>query len=270
MKEGIFKESGPMISDKSDSKGFLKRFDGRADAYSKFRPRYPIEVLQVLEKEISFNQGRIVADVGSGTGILSELFLENGNAVYCVEPNEGMRRAAEKSLDRFTPLFISVEGTAEMTNLKDASIDLIVVGQALHWFDIEKTRQEFRRILAGEGHVAIIYNLRKEESEAEKAYEALIQKFGKDRGVIPEVDDDYIKKFFMNSEFRKSVIPNSQTLGREGMLGRLASTSYMPSQGSQVWADVEVEVKRILDRFGCSGQVVLHYDTTMYLGRISF
>jgi ubiquinone/menaquinone biosynthesis C-methylase UbiE len=135
-----------MAGNEADVKGFVKRFQGRADVYSKHRPSYPIGVLLTLRREIGFDRERVVADIGSGTGILSELFLEGGNRVYCVEPNEDMRKAAEEKLRRYAPRYISVDGTAEATNLQGGSIDLVAAGQALHWFDVEKARAEFARI----------------------------------------------------------------------------------------------------------------------------
>jgi ubiquinone/menaquinone biosynthesis C-methylase UbiE len=258
-----------MVDGKVDSKRFFKRFDGRAETYSRHRPRYPLEVLHTLEKEIGLDREKVVADIGSGTGILSELFLENGNTVYCVEPNREMRRAAEKNLSRFAPRFISVDGTAEMTNLRDGSIDLIVVGQALHWFNIKETRREFHRILKGKGHIAIVYNFRKEEGKVEEAYAEVTDKFGRNRADTPDVDDAYIRRFLKNGKFKKFVIPNSQTLDLKGMLGRLASTSSMPPPGSREWIRVEEEVQKIFDKYSDNGLVVMHYDTTIYLGRIS-
>jgi ubiquinone/menaquinone biosynthesis C-methylase UbiE len=248
---------------------FLKRFDGRAEIYSKYRPRYPLEVLHRLEKEIGFDREKVLADIGSGTGILSELFLENGNTVYCVEPNKEMRMTAESYLNRFAPRFISVDGTAEKTNLSDNSIDLIVVGQALHWFNIEETRQEFRRILRRKGYVVIVYNFRKKEGEVEEAYAKVTDKFARNKAGTPDVDDAYIRRFLRNSKFKKSVIPNSQTLDFKGMLGRLASTSSMPLPGSQDWVRVEKKVQEIFGKYSDNGLVVLHYDTIVYVGRIS-
>ena len=75
-----------------------------------------------------------VADIGSGTGFLSELFLQNGNPVYAVEPNDPMRLAAEKSLGHI-PNFHSVKGTAEQTGLPAGGFGFAVAGQAFHWFN---------------------------------------------------------------------------------------------------------------------------------------
>jgi ubiquinone/menaquinone biosynthesis C-methylase UbiE len=116
------------------SEDYTWRFAGKADSYSKYRPSYPERVLSVLKEKTSFDSSKIVADVGSGTGILSRLFLENGNTVYAIEPNEDMRSKAELALARF-PNFHSVKGSAEDTTLEERSVDLITVAQALHWFD---------------------------------------------------------------------------------------------------------------------------------------
>jgi len=189
--------------------------------------------------------------------------------VYCVEPSEDMRRAAEEKLRRYAPRYISVDGTAEATNLKGDSIDLVTVGQALHWFDVKRARVEFARILRREGYVSVVYNRRKKEGGVEEAYGRVIERFAKDRTAVPEVDDAYVARFLKNGEFKKLVMPNSQSLDFQGMLGRLASASYMPPQGDREWIDIEKEVRRIFDEQGGSGVVTLHYNTVLYLGRVA-
>jgi SAM-dependent methyltransferase len=258
-----------MAGNEADAKGFVKRFQGRADVYSKYRPGYPIGVLLALRREVGFNRERVVADIGSGTGILSELFLENGNRVYCVEPNKDMRRAAEEKLKRYAPRFISVDGAAEATNLRGASIDLVAVGQALHWFDVEKARAEFARILRRDGYVSIVGNHRRGEGGVEEAYGRVIDRFAKNRAATPKVDDAYVGRFLKNGEFKKFVMPNSQSLDLQGMMGRLASASYMPPPDDREWIEVEKEVRAIFDKHGSSGVVTLHYDTILYLGRVT-
>lgn len=258
-----------MTADEDRTERFVKRFDGRADVYSRYRPRYPPEVLQTLEEEIGFNRKSVVADIGSGTGILSELFLENGNVTYGVEPNGDMRKAAEKNLKRYLPRFISINGTAEATNLNDDSIDLAAVGQALHWFDLKKARGEFQRILKRRGYVFIVYNYRKKEEGANEAYAELTGRFAKNKADVPHVKGAYVAKFLKNSEFRRFVIPNYQALDLKGMLGRLASASYAPPWGSPEWIDVEKDMHGIFDEYGHEGVVTLHYDTTLYLGKFA-
>src|SRR5713101_5782813 len=112
------------------SADFTERFTGRDTAYSKYRPGYIAEILSILKSEIGFDRDKTVADIGSGTGLLSKLFLQNGSKVFGVEPNDEMRSLADQSLSSL-PNFVSVRGSAENTTLKDSSIDLVTVGQAL-------------------------------------------------------------------------------------------------------------------------------------------
>ena len=253
---------------RASENGHAERFKGRAEDYSKNRPRYPRKLLRILENELEFRKSDTVADIGSGTGILSELFLRNGNLVYCVEPNRDMRRVAEERLKRYAPRFVSVDGTAESTRLEDRSVDLITVGQALHWFDLEKARVEFARILRKEGYVSIVYNRRRKEGRVEEAYGRVTRRFGKNRAAIPKIDDTYVAAFLKNKGFKKFVMPNSQSLGLRGMLGRLASASYMPPQGAREWIRIEKEVTRIFDEHAEGGILTLRYNTVMYLGRV--
>src|SRR4030095_7756801 len=114
------------------------------------RPSYPAAIVNLLETECGLTRAAVVADVGSGPGFLTELFLKHGNRVFGVEPNAEMRVAGERLLAKYQS-FCSIKATAEATALPDSSIDFIVVGQAFHWFDHDATKLEFRRILKAGG-----------------------------------------------------------------------------------------------------------------------
>src|SRR5688572_15000399 len=139
------------------------RFSSRVENYIKFRPGYPKEVIDILKTDCGLTESSKVADIGSGTGILSELFLKNGNRVFGVEPNEPMRTAAERLLSAF-PEFVSVDGSAEATRLEAGSMDFVAAGQAFHWFDRDAAKTEFKRILKPEGWVVLIWNERSIDS----------------------------------------------------------------------------------------------------------
>jgi len=258
-----------LVGENTTESDYLARFKGRADDYSKSRPGYPLELLRILEDEFEFGKGDVVADIGSGTGILSEVFLKNGNRVYCVEPNLDMRRVAEKRLRRYAPRFVSVDGKAESTGLRGKSIDLITAGQALHWFDPDRTQAEFARIIREGGHVAVVYNYRRRRSAAERAYASLVSKYEKDRVSVRYAKDAFVKRFLGKGGIRKFVMPNSQSLDLEGLLGRLASSSYMPRRGTKGWTNVEEDASKMVRELGQGGALVLHYDTTMYVGTTS-
>ncbi|MCB1121892.1 MAG: methyltransferase domain-containing protein, partial [Verrucomicrobiae bacterium] len=141
------------------------RFSNRVDNYVRYRPHYPDALVKTLEEQRVLQGGSIVADVGSGTGISTELFLKKGYSCIGVEPNRDMRLAAEREL-RAYPAFTSAEGSAEETGLEENSVDLVIAGQAFHWFDQQASKLEFNRILKTGGHVALLWNKRNTEGSA--------------------------------------------------------------------------------------------------------
>src|SRR5712691_7831802 len=139
-----------------------QRFSNRVADYVRYRPGYPPAVLDLLRTDCGLRPDHVVADIGSGTGILSKLFLENGNRVFGVEPNAEMRQAGEEYLASYDG-FSSIEGSAESTTLADSSVDFITAAQAFHWFDPQAARREFARILKPGGWVVILWNDRRME-----------------------------------------------------------------------------------------------------------
>ncbi len=144
-------------------------------------------MLEFLTSELGLAKDSVIADVGSGTGISSELFVENGNHVYGTEPNKQMREAAERLFKR-RKNFVSINATAEDTTLRDRSVDFIVAGQAFHWFDLRKTKTEFRRILRPNGFVILIWNDRRTAaSDFLHGYETLLNRYGTDYTEIKHI-----------------------------------------------------------------------------------
>src|ERR1700690_3813891 len=95
----------------TDSK---QRFSNRVDDYVRYRPGYPPQILEVLRHDCALTPQSAIADIGSGTGLLAQVFLANGNLVHGIEPNADMRQAGENFLREY-PKFRSVTGTAEET-----------------------------------------------------------------------------------------------------------------------------------------------------------
>src|SRR5216110_1873941 len=124
-----------------------QRFSNRVADYVRYRPGYPPATLDLLRAECGLRPGNVIADIGSGTGLLSKLFLKNGNRVYGVEPNKEMREAGEEYLASYEG-FSSIEGSAESTTLGDSTIDFVTAGQAFHWFEPNAARSEFARSLS--------------------------------------------------------------------------------------------------------------------------
>ncbi|MFM1850906.1 MAG: hypothetical protein RIS54_590 [Verrucomicrobiota bacterium] len=135
------------------------RFSDRVEAYVRYRPGYPADLISTLVAEAQLGPDSVVADVGSGTGIFTALLLPDTGTVHAIEPNAPMRTWAESTMGA-EPKFHSHGTPAEATGLPDASVDLVTAAQAFHWFDPVATRREFARILKPGGQVALIWNER--------------------------------------------------------------------------------------------------------------
>jgi SAM-dependent methyltransferase len=245
-----------------------KRFSNRVKNYLKYRPRYPTEIISLLEKDCALTRGSVFADVGSGTGFLSELFLRNGNRVLGVEPNAEMRAAGERLLADYSN-FISVDATAEDTTLPDLSVDFITAGQAFHWFDRGRARLEFQRILKPEGWVVIVWNtFPTGRSVLVKAYDDVLVRYGTDyREVAKEIEDSGIERFFSGA-YNRARFDFEQTFDWEGFKGRLLSASYAPNADSADYGPMLDDLRQVFDSHQKDGTVVFDYDTVVYYGQL--
>jgi SAM-dependent methyltransferase len=246
-----------------------QRFSNRVADYVRYRPGYPAAVLDLLREDCGLRPGHVIADIGSGTGFLSELFLKNGNRVYGVEPNNEMRQAGEEYLASYDG-FSSIEGSAESTTLGDSSIDFVTAGQAFHWFEPEKTRSEFRRILRLHGWVVTIWNFREMETLFARAYEDILVKYGTDytrvRDLYPKGHD--VQSFFLGKEFVHHTLPNVQFLDWEALAGRLRSGSYVPQESHANFAPMMDALRELFRRYQENGRVRVEYATNLYAGQL--
>lgn len=243
-----------------------KRFSNRVGNYVRYRPGYPAQVLDLLRDECGLTETAVIADIGSGTGILSELFLKNGNTVYGVEPNDEMRAAAEKSFDDYTK-FTSVNGRAEATTLPDACADFVTAGQAFHWFDPVLARAELRRILKPEGWVVLIWNTRDEQSPFMAAFEALIKQYTAHYQEVKQSSShEKIPRFF-GGEPAIEEFPNEQNFDFDGLVGRSLSSSYAPLAGHPNHALLVEGLQQLFDTYAVNGRIHFQYQTRVYYGR---
>lgn len=246
------------------------RFSNRVEDYVKYRPHYPPEIVPELERQSLLTPGMKIADIGSGTGISSALFLQNGYPVWGVEPNREMRLKSQELL-RAYPDFHAVNGTAEATTLPGNSTGLIVAGQAFHWFNREQCRSEFERILKPGGAVVLIWNERLTSTPFEKAYEQLIIHHGNHYLKVDHrnIDDTAIAQFFAPKEVTLTVFDNRQVLDYEGLEGRLLSSSYMPVKGGAGYQEMVADLKKLFHQFQTGNRITIHYSTRMYACRLA-
>ncbi|MBP0589867.1 class I SAM-dependent methyltransferase [Paraburkholderia sp. LEh10] len=246
-----------------------QRFTDRVADYVKYRPSYPREVVTFLRTVCGIAEDARVADIGAGTGISAQLFLNAGHAVVAVEPNQAMRAAADGWLNDYSG-YSSVHGTAEATTLQSGSIDLVIAAQAFHWFDPTAARREFARILKPRGLIALFWNSRSLDGTPFLAgYEALLQRFSDDYQAVAEryADDESMAAWFGEGHAHNARFPNVQRLDFDGLRGRLMSSSYAPKAGHPNHEPMLAALRALFDRTAQDGTVEFVYETRVYAGR---
>ena len=249
------------------------RFSHRVDDYVRYRPGYPEAVRDALRAWGLLPVDAVVLDVGAGTGLSSEPFLRAGHRVLGVEPNAGMRGAAERGLGaRYPERFQVVDGRAEAVPLPGASVDLVVAGQAFHWFEPERARAEFVRLLRPGGAAALFWNERRlGGTPFLVGYERLLRTFGTDYAAV---SDRYptpakIAAFFRTPGFLTTEFPTGQSFDFESLRGRLLSSSYAPTAESPAYGPMTAELRALFDRCQENGTVRFEYRTVVYAARLA-
>ena len=252
----------------SDRRDPLHRFSNRVADYIRYRPGYPPELVTWLRAEAGISPSWLVADIGSGTGLLSREFLRLGCTVYGVEPNDEMRAAAEREFAH-APKFRSVAGTAEATTLSDRLVDLVSAGQAFHWFDPPATRREWRRIVKTDGYVLVVFNSRLHDATPfMRAYDDYLIEHAIDyarvdhqRGLADKLNtvfDTYVEARF----------PFTLRHRYDDVRGLSMSSSYVPPPGHPHHDEFFQGLQTRFDDYAVDGMVEFVYETEAYLSRL--
>jgi len=152
-------------------------FAPATDLYEKIRPEYPEAAVKILVRELRIERGRIVVDVGAGTGKLTRALVRTGATVIAVEPLAEMR----EHLAETVPLAVPFDGTAERMAIKDESVHAMTVAQAFHWFDGDRALAEFHRALVPGGRLGLIWNVRDRRTPWVDAFDAIVDRVDPDR-----------------------------------------------------------------------------------------
>jgi len=239
------------------------RFSERVDNYTLYRPGYPNEIILFLQEATGLKKRFRIADIGSGTGIFTELLLKNGFRVKAIEPNANMRNEAEKNLSRYSG-FLSIDGTAEQTGLESGQIDLIVAAQAFHWFNPLNTKKEFTRILKPGGHIALVWNISQANTPFLAGYRELKIKYGNDYKGSQHANIATIETFFHPMKVITKKISHEQLLDYEAVKGLLLSNSHMPLENHENYPFMIKELKELFLENQQKGIIQMNYETNIY------
>lgn len=247
-----------------------EKFSGKAGHYDSARPAYAEELLEALYSDCGISIHSVIADIGSGTGILTEQLLKRGNKVYGVEPNADMRAASEKRLENYNN-FISVDGCASNTKLPDLSVDIVTAAQALHWFDIDKFKSECNRILKPNGFVVIVYNQRRNDIINERITDTTARYcdlIGAGMGkVFVEENKKRINNLF-GGKFTEIAKSNPLYMDKEKFLSYLLSRSYAPRAGDGNYRSFVDGMTAIFNDCAKDGVITIEQDSVAYIGKV--
>lgn len=198
-------------------------FDSAAEAYEAARPGYPDEALRVLAG-LGVGPGTDVLDVAAGTGKLTRRLVELGASVVALEPVPGMRA----QLTTVVPGVPVLDGPAEEIPLPDASVDVVTVAQAFHWFDAPAALAEIARVLRPGGHLALLWNERDESTPWVAEMSRIIRWHERTVSRYQHVDWAAVVgaagRFTPLSE---QVVPWAHTMSRSLLADRVRSISYI-------------------------------------------
>ncbi len=239
------------------------RFSDRARDYALYRPTYPPEAIDAIIRATEMSSSRCLsaADIGAGTGISSRLLADRGVRVTAVEPNAGMRAAAEPH-----PHIEWRAGTAERTGLADASVGVVLCAQAFHWFDADRALAEFHRILRPGGVLCLLWNDRDNTDPLTAAYSDAITRASDDHPASRD-RSECGQVIFSTPLFSKAALDLFrfvQRLSLEGLIGRALSASYAPKTGP-AHDELIAALRAAHGRFkGPDGAVAMRYLTRLY------
>jgi SAM-dependent methyltransferase len=248
------------------------KFDGMGKAYAKYRPTYPQAFIEYLLSDVGINKESIIADIGSGTGILTKQLLDLDNKVLAVEPNNDMRSEAETDLNNYEN-FISINGTAENTTLAPNSVDFITVAQAFHWFDRVAFKAECKRILKPDGKVILVYNSRSLDSDVVKDGDAVNRKYclnfkGFSGGMRGTEDVNSHYSDFFNGKYEVKIFQNDLVFNLKGYIGRTLSASYALKENDVNFSAYIAELTGCFNKHAVDGRLIMPNDTRSYVGKV--
>lgn len=228
-------------------------FEAGAAAYEAARPGYPDAAVEALRRHLSLGPGRRVCDLAAGTGKWTRRLLELGAEVVAVEPVEAMRKQLETALPAGSAIEV-VDGAAEAIPLPDASVDVVTVAQAFHWFEAPAALAEIARVLRPGGGVALLWNER-DESAAWVAEMSRIIRWH-ERTVSRYQHVDWPAIVAADGRFtplQEEAVHWEQPMTREVLADRVRSISYVavmpPTERERLAAEVTALVGRLPEPF---------------------
>ncbi len=246
-----------------------KVFSKKAEKYAKFRWDYAADAIETIINITQMSINSTLADIGAGTGILTRHFIAKAQKIYAIEPNIELRQILTRELGIFPSISV-LNGCAEDTNLPDNSVDVIIVAQAIHWFDPEPARQEMMRILKDNGWLVLVRNYGTNQEKYEAIKSLMKEEYGADFSVVTGRPKEKPYRFYFgNNDFKTFSFPFAFQQGWEEFLGTLTTTSFMPDEDHPLFPKLETEARKVFSQYSNHGYWMVEGETELIIGRPS-
>jgi ubiquinone/menaquinone biosynthesis C-methylase UbiE len=247
-----------------------KVFDDYAVLYDKYRPRYPMELVEQLIEISQIKKGDKVLEIGCGTGQLTMDFIKKGYAITAIEKG--------KSLSAITANKIKPYGIGQIIHSKfeewesDTKFKLMISAQAFHWIDKKVGFDKTLDVLEKDGAIALIWNLDQSQNTAFwKRTKALYNKYlpvtsgGKSLEEVADEYWQYMQKIESLGNFKRIEYPWDKTYSKEDYLGLLNTFSPHMSMPIQKRKKFFQEMEAVIESF--DNQVLRHYKTVVLFAK---
>lgn len=246
------------------------KFTGKSSLYDRYRPGYPKRFfIELITEYIGGKNNFVIADIGAGTGIFTELVASIGTDIKAIEPNDDMRVILKERMGDFKQVSC-LNGSAENTGVSDKSVDLVTVAQAFHWFDAIAFKKECQRILKKNGLVMLIWNSRDHSSNLNKETAKISKKYcpdfqGFSGGINIERLD--LHQFFSNG-YEHYAVSNPLKMDKEHFIGRNLSASYAPKKEDIFYDEFVNELGYLFEKYSKEQTILVPNDLHVYVGAI--
>ena len=239
-------------------------FEAGADSYERARPDYPAEAVAAIGDLLDLGPGRVLLELGAGTGKLTRQLVPFGARMLALEPVEAMRARLAAAV----PGAELVNGAAESIPLPGASVDAVVVAQAFHWFDVIRALSEIHRVLRPGGSLVLVWNLRDESVAWVAALRDLIDaSVGSEAPAWQHGWRDAVDRCALFLPLQPAGFRHAQRLTVDALKDRVSSISTVAVADPSIRAALLVDIEALRrDDLATAGrdEIELPYSTEMY------
>jgi SAM-dependent methyltransferase len=164
-----------------------------------------------------------------------------------------------------------VKGSAEATTLRDASVDLIAVGRAMHWFDWPRAHREFQRILRPDGWVLVATSGHRDSgAPVSKQLSEILRRWRTDSAEADTTRDfnQRLRGFLDTSTWQRATLRHSMTVDFATQLGYAESLSAIPRPGERGYDGMVAELQAVFEEYHRDGVLVTPLSSDLHLGRL--